>query len=241
MISMLLFPLCLFFSLPSISLAQLDTSNCPLLGPDFPAPVDLSRSRPISEAQQLTTTAIQRALLNTTGYGGLDANATSFSLQVYSLHATDPLFTYHFSAPALADPTEGVATVDSNTIYRIASISKLLTVYSYLITAGDASFSDPITKYVPELAQYAETNANEPERDDIDTVHWEDITVGALASQLAGIGRDTFVSPVLEQSYASLGLPPVPLSNASFCGEGLFSQPCDRNGKRCSAPFFSHC
>jgi CubicO group peptidase (beta-lactamase class C family) len=66
----------------------------------------------------------------------------------------------------LAEPIEGVATADSNTIYRIASISKLLTVYTYLITAGDSSFNDLITKYVQELAQYAHTAANVLSTDD---------------------------------------------------------------------------
>jgi Beta-lactamase len=152
--------LCLFLSLSFTSLAQLHTSSCPLLGPDFPAPVNPSGSRAVIQAQELTAIAIQQALLNTTIYGSLDSNATSFSLQAYSLYESDPLFTYHFAAPALAEPIEGVATVDTNTIYRIASISKLLTAYTYLITAGDSSFNDPITKYVPELAQYAHTVAN---------------------------------------------------------------------------------
>ena len=235
MASFSLLSLCLFLALPFISLAQLETSSCPLLGPDFPPPVNPSASQAVSEAQQLMITAIEQALRNTTRYGRLDSNATSFSLELYSLYETDPLFTYHFSAPALANPIEGVATVDSNTIYRIGSISKLFTVYMYLITAGDASFNDPITKYVPELAQHAESNAEVLETDDIDTVHWKDITIGALASQLAGIGRDPSHAPLVDEMYLSVGLPPVPLSNASYCGASLEPFPCDRTGKRCRA------
>jgi CubicO group peptidase (beta-lactamase class C family) len=135
----------------------------------------------------------------------------------------------------LANPTAGVGTVESNTIYRIGSISKLFTVYMYLITASDASFNDPITKYVPELAQYAQSQAGVLETDDIDTVIWNNITIGALASHPAGIGRDASFAPIFEQSYLSFGLPPVPLSNASYCGTSLVPFPSDRAGKRCPA------
>ncbi len=221
---------CLFVSLP-FSSAQLDTLSCPLLGPAFPAPVNPSGSRAVGEAQQFTRRVIQWALSNNRTSDGLDSNSTSFSLQLYSLHEVDPLFTYHFRAPALAKPSLGVATVDSNTIYRIGSISKVWTVYLYLITAGDTSFNDPITKYVPELAQYADAHDNEIETDDIDTVNWKDITVGSLASHLSGIGRDTKPLPANDQFYSSLGLPPVRSSNVSLCGGNQTLQlPCDRTG-----------
>jgi CubicO group peptidase (beta-lactamase class C family) len=135
----------------------------------------------------------------------------------------------------LAEPIEGVATADSNTIYRIASISKLLTVYTYLITAGDSSFNDPITKYVPELAQYAHTAANVLSTDDIDTLDWKDITIGSLASHLTGVGRDASGAPVVEQLYLSAGLPPVPPSSALFCGNQTIPLLCDRDGRKLSA------
>lgn len=226
----LLLCLSVFLSLPFQSLAQLGSSSCPLLGPDFPAPINPAGHKAVIEAQQLMISAIQQGLLTNITNGGLDANSTSFSLQVYSLHETEPLFTYHFAAPALSKPTEGVAIVDSNTIYRIASISKLWTVYTYLITAGDASFNDPITNYVPELARYTEMHADDLGTDDIDTVNWKDITIEALASHLAGIGRDSPLPPTVEQSFPSFGLPPVPPSNASFCGNQTVPLPCDRAG-----------
>jgi CubicO group peptidase (beta-lactamase class C family) len=230
MASFLIFSLCLFLSLSVSALAQQDGSTCPLLGPDFPKPANPAGDQAVIEAQQLLTNAIQQALQTSIADGGLDPNTTSFSLEVYSLHEPEPLLTYHHSAPALSSPAEGVATVDSNTIYRIASVSKLWSVYVYLITAGDTSFNDPITKYVPELARHAEMNANGLATDSIDNVNWNDITVGALAGQLAGIGRDVRLGPSSEQSLAASGLPPVPPSNASYCGNQSTPMPCDRAG-----------
>ena len=235
MASLPLLSVCLFLSLPFLSVAQLDTPSCPLLGPDFSAPVNPSGSNAVIDAQQLMARAVRRGLSSNVTSGGLDSNSTSFSLQLYSLYEEEPLFTYHFGAPALANTSYGVATVDSNTIYRIGSISKMWTVYLYLITVGDTSFNDPITRYVPELAQYAEMNAENLETDDIDTVNWNDITVGSLASHLAGIGRDTPIDPVLEQSYLPYGLPHLPSSNVSFCGNQTLRWPCDRAGMPFSA------
>src|SRR5271163_1079925 len=118
-------------SLSFPSMAQY-AQSCPLLGSAFPSPANPSGSSAITTATQTATDATQAALLNATVYGQLDSNTTSFSIDVYSTHETSSIFTYHYSAPALAHPTEGVAQVDSNTIYRIGSVSKLLTVYIYL-------------------------------------------------------------------------------------------------------------
>jgi hypothetical protein len=161
----------------------------------------------------------------------LDPNTTSFSIDVYSAHEKSSIFTYHYSAPALAHPTEGVAKVDSSTIYRIGSVSKLLTVYTYLVAAGDVSFNEPVTKYIPELAAYAKKNAAALETSDIDIFDWNDITVGALASQLSGFVRDFAPNLVSEASLAQF-LPPVPDINAKFCGNLAQAQlPCNRSGK----------
>jgi CubicO group peptidase (beta-lactamase class C family) len=126
-----------------------------------------------------------------------------------SSHETSSIFTYHHSAPALAHPTEGVANVDSNTIYHSGSVSKLLTVYTYLLAAGHVSFNEPVTKYVPEPAAYAKKNAAALEASDIDLFDWNDVKVGALASQLAGMARDFAPNLASEASLAQF-LPPVP-------------------------------
>jgi CubicO group peptidase (beta-lactamase class C family) len=82
----------------------------------------------------------------------------------------------------------GTKAVDANTIYRVGSITKLFTVLTFLVEAGDVHFNEPVTSFVPELRQAAQKidNALSP----IDHVAWEDVTLGALASHMAGIGRD---------------------------------------------------
>lgn len=221
-------PVVLYLS--RLSLAQYVTAPCPLLGADVPVPTRLSNSRAVESAKQAIAVAIEESLLNATKYGQLDPNSTSFSLEIYSLHEPDSVFTYHYSAPDLAEPSEGVSVVDSNTIYRIGSISKLLTVYLYLIEAGDVSFNQPVTNFVPELARYSTEKADLLEADTVDIVDWSEITIGALASHMAGIGRDYAGRDTLDAIYGEIGLPPVPPVNGSFCG----GVPCDRTGKMTS-------
>ena len=229
----IIFPLLVLSSIVSISFGQND-SPCPFLGPDFLAPASPSNSNAIKSAIQSVNSSLKTALVDATMFGQLDPNTTSFSINVYSTNEEPSLFTYHYSAPGLAHSAEGVATVNSNTIYRIGSLSKLLTVYTYLTAAGDISFNEPITKYIPELAAYAVNNAATLKDNDIDLFDWEDITVGSLANQLSGIVRDFSLGPVVEAQYEKLGLPPFPASNVSYCGPNPAVQgqlPCNRSGK----------
>lgn len=62
--------------------------------------------------------------------------------------------------------------MDGDSIYRIASTTKLFTVYLLLLKVGDGIFNDPVPKYLPELAGIQ---------------NWDEITVGALAGYMGGI------------------------------------------------------
>lgn len=197
----------------------------------FPAPRNPSGASAVQVALSSATDAIHAALVNTTAYGQLDPNATSFSIDVYSTHENSSIFTYHYSAPALARPSEGVAKVDSNTVYRVGSVSKLLTVYTYLAAVGDVSFNEPVTKYIPELAAYAKQNASALNTGDIDLVDWNDVTVGSLASHLAGIARDFAPNIASEASLVQV-FGSVPDVKGNFCGNPAQGHlPCNRSGK----------
>ena len=203
---------------------------CPL-GPPFPPPRSLSKQPSILAASKKLTTTLRTALdKGTTIYGPLDGASTSFSVDVYSLHEQKPLFTQHHSAPDLAHPTSGVSVVDSNTVYRLGSTSKLITVYLYLVSAGDTSWNDPITTYIPELASYAQQHVQSLPQNKIEYFDWHSVTVGALASQLGGIPRDGPSGPATDKQYTEAGFPPVSSINASYCGTPTFPILCSRAG-----------
>lgn len=196
---------------------------CPPFTPNLPISAPLAGSQAIADAIQ-NISAIIDAVLK---FGITSDNDTSFSVDVYSLHDEGSLYTHHFSASNLRNASEGVTSIDSNTIYRIGSISKVFTVYTYLANVGDVSWNEPITKYVPELAEAASSTEDDS---DIDVVRWDDVTLGSLASHLSGVSRDVQANLAFSDAQlAGLGLPPVPAPNGSYCGGTAELQfPCDR-------------
>ena len=75
----------------------------------------------------------------------LNIARSSFAIEVTT--ATESIWTtYHTGETAIGSST----AVSSDTIFRIASISKTFTFYSLLLTEG-VSLNDPVTKFLPEL------------------------------------------------------------------------------------------
>ncbi|KAK5940759.1 hypothetical protein PMZ80_007176 [Knufia obscura] len=205
------------FSLPLIA-NIVSAASCRPFNHVYPPPRNATSHTITSASERLNLTFAQ-LLENETLQ--VVTNSTSASVDVFSIHDTESLFTFHHTASSLATSGEGVKEVGSNTIYRVASISKAWTLYVWLLATGDSAFNDPVTKYVSELAEYARNNAKE---DQLNVVDWNSITIGALASQLSGGSRDTAWGPQIDARYQQLlGLPPPPIdvSDSSFCGGPL--------------------
>jgi CubicO group peptidase (beta-lactamase class C family) len=101
---------------------------------------------------------------------GVDWNTTSFSIEVTSDVKT--FFQYHYTAPVRNET--GVSVIDTDTVYRVASVTKVFTVLALLIHAQD-KLEDPITWHVPEISDHAV---------------YQEISLRMLASQIAGVPRE---------------------------------------------------
>ena len=176
---------CISFILyPNFSHA-LNTSG--FLGPGYSIPQNLSSNPTIQAASQAFHNIITTSLASgTSTHGDFDNSSTAFSFEFYSSTSTEPIFQYHFSPPILTNISQGVREVDRDTIYRIGSIAKLLTVYTFLIIDGDENFNQPITKWIPELLGEGDRSRE----DAVSRPKWEEVTIGALASHMAGIGSE---------------------------------------------------
>ena len=161
--------------------------NCGLLGPAYPIPTSLATSQFITGAADASLAAINAGL--TTGrndFGPLENSTSSFSVAVFSIHETagsQYLFEHHYLAPAHRNGSLTGPALNDETLYRIGSITKLLTVYTFLVKLGEAYWDRPITDFIPQLASAAEGDPTK-------NVQWKEVTLGALASQMAGITRD---------------------------------------------------
>ena len=131
------------------------------------------------------TASIQALLSSNNGAAGFNTTTTSFSVNMLSIHeaSSASIFEFHHTASLLN--SSGTRKVAGESIYRIGSVSKTITVLELLILREKVRFEDPVTRWVPELAAIKQTAENEVEQ-----VIWEDVTVGSLAGFLAGIGRD---------------------------------------------------
>lgn len=178
------------FFLGFLAVVQLPLStalpNCPLTGPEFPPPQRLSQ-HPIWQ-QALSNVSAIFDYIDLGGTGGIDG--LSYSIQVFS---TNPgggiLGERHRTAPNLLANTPGVKQVDGDTVYRLGSVSKVFAVLAWLAELGDVHWNQPITNFVPELADVAAQAALRP-FDSVRQTAWEDITIESLAAQVSGVGRD---------------------------------------------------
>lgn len=135
--------------------------HCPPLGAVLPAPTIPSACA----AVQAAIYEFQNDFTSlTSGFG-----SSAVSVSVKSIHQPDKLLDLHHTPPT-RDPSS-TNVVDANTVYRIASISKIFTTLGVLHKG--IRMDDPVTKYLPDLG-----------------TDWDDITIGALASHMSGIGLD---------------------------------------------------
>jgi hypothetical protein len=175
---------------------------CPPLGSTVRSPASLSNLSVIQTALKNITATLDLGLAVDTISPPLGVNysTTSFSVSLFSTaqnngNANEPFFwQYHHTAPSLQKSASGVKSVNAHSIYRIGSVTKLFTIWNFLKNAGDAHWDQPVTKYVPELAKAAKSL--DASGDPLDYISWDEVTLGELASHMAGIGRDCNVPPV---------------------------------------------
>ena len=162
---------------------------CPLLGPVFEPPENLSTSSPFQNALNgLKTTLDNATKTGKTPYGSWPVTNNSFSLGIFDATTPTQLFSYQFTSKQIQNSKQGVTDVSEDSIYRIGSLSKLITAYLFLIEVGPTYWSHPITEFVPALASAAEQCS--ASQDPVDCIDWNDVTLGALASHMAGLPRD---------------------------------------------------
>jgi len=152
---------------------------CPFLGPTYLKPTNLGADPVMKAAADNVTAVILEALAT----GLLDNETTAFSLTAFSTsdETSTPFYTFHQTPPILAEAPLGVKNVTGDTVYRIGSVSKVITVYAHLVADGFKHFQDPISDFLPGLLTNKDSSP-------IKSTAWEDITLQALASHMGGIG-----------------------------------------------------
>ena len=162
------------------------------LGPRFPSPVDLtSNSSIVTAGWKNVSVALDSYIA-----GGSSNETTlpldklkeiTFSAGMFSIHdpAASQLQYHHISEDAKASP--GTHTLDGDSIYRLASVSKLITVFASLLAFDDDHWDQPITNFIPGISN---SSLNGTGEDSVLRSQWEKVSLRALASQISGLPRD---------------------------------------------------
>lgn len=150
---------------------------CPFLGPSYPKPTNISNDQTIGHALQNLTETIHAAL----EAGQIDNETSAISLTAFSTSDQDstPFFSFHHTPPSMAEVDGSAKNVTGDAVYRIGSVSKVVTVYTLLAANGFKHWQSPITEFIPELKDVAQSE-----------VPWDEVTIEALAAHLSGIGTD---------------------------------------------------
>ncbi|KAM0431865.1 hypothetical protein ACHAPT_005117 [Fusarium lateritium] len=189
--------------------------HCPPLGPVLPVPVHPNSSPSIEAA----VTALENKLDNMTA----SFNESGLAVGVKSIHESDLMLEFAYT-PAKLDPS-GVKEVDSDTVFRLASLSKVFPVLA-LLQLPEVSMDDAVTKYLPELRAL---DKQARAKNDIWVVDWDDVTLGALASHLGGIPADmvTDIQPFFD--WTKFGFPADDVSRNLNCSGFFGMEPCQES------------
>ncbi len=151
--------------------------NCPLLGPAYPAATDVAAPAFLAAKAKFDEGLASNSQI--------DRDGVSFAIEIYSARSKPAGSIHRYFNTATAQ--NGSVTVGPDTLFRIHSISKVVTVYTMLSKLSYQYWHEPVTKYIPELA-------NRRTQDIVRGVDWSEVTLGSLASQISGISRDCTVT-----------------------------------------------
>lgn len=154
--------LCSYLAIAFAATATL-AARCPPPGPVLPPPT----ATELVQFHDLTTALDS---LSTANISKWNTSTTSFSIEITS--ANNTLFQHHHTAAI--HPPNCTNEVGGNSIYRIASVTKVFNVLA-ILTNAPWSLDVSVADIVPELFGNA---------------MYRPITVRMLASQLAAVPRD---------------------------------------------------
>ncbi|KAJ6131813.1 hypothetical protein N7471_007028 [Penicillium samsonianum] len=213
-----------------------------LLGPSYPPPRDLSSSHSRVAASWKNLTSQLNTVLD-----GNQAKKTSGVYALKNLTFSAGLFStldpkakdlqFHHTASEVANSPVGVKKVDGNSIYKVASVSKLFTVLAGLIELKPRDWDRSLTDIFPFLAERVRKQHDKFRL--VYDVQWDKVTLKSLAGQMGGIphgATEEFLQTFLLYKYLErsddpsltdpnfYGLPPLNESDLSLLPSCLGEQ-----------------
>ena len=153
----------------------------------YPAPADLtSRQSSFPAAWKNLTSTFDDYMKGTHPKSNhlIGTENVTFSVGMFSLHDPDARqLQYHYASPETKVAKFGSRKPDGDSIYRVESISKLITTLIGMIQFTQEDWNRPLTQIHPGFKHLQGVNASDP----VWAIQWDTITPWALATQLSGI------------------------------------------------------
>jgi CubicO group peptidase (beta-lactamase class C family) len=146
---------------------------CPPQGAVLPAPRAPHSNSAVKKAAEGLKATLDKRLES--------FQASGISIGVKSIHEDEHLFEYNLT-PEIAEDI-GTDKIDSDSIFRVGSLSKLVPVLGVLQQNG-VNLDDSILEYIPELQGASED-------DELTATQWEDVTIRSLMSHMSGMATDS--------------------------------------------------
>lgn len=168
-----------------------ESTDCGLLGRVYPLPADYNSLKAIQTAQGDWTNALNESFRQSeTPWGPVDSDNTSISIGVFSTQSETLLAEFHHVAtrPELRSHLTG-GKLDGDTLYRVGSVTKILSAYAALSKLRNEHWSQPIINFIPELE-------DKTEGDPVHNFNWSSITLANLVNHMGGLPHDCKVSSI---------------------------------------------
>lgn len=221
----------LLYTLASILASHTSVAVGDFLTPTYPTPADLSSNHSLVHAGWKNLTSTFDQYLH-----GHNSSATitlkgienvTFSVGMFSLSDPEALrLQYHHTSPEIKTAKIGTQNVDENSIYRVASVSKLVTVFAGMLTLSDDEWNRPLTK----INAHFKRQKNNSTADVIKYIQWDKVTPWALASQLSGVPTLGILGDSYNMTNPSVyGGPLVNISSLGPCVAKIAANPMDQS------------
>lgn len=190
------------------------------LGPTYPAPIDLTSNKSLIPASWENFTSTFDAYLkgnqSTASESLSGVEKVTFPVGLFSIHdSAAAKLQYHYTSPEIANATQGTNKVDGDSIYSIASVSKVFTVFAGLRELTNDDWNRPLTDVIPGSADFACEITGE--KNPVYTLQWDKITPWVLAAQIASDLLWAYEAGGETDPVTAYGFPPRNLSKFGPC------------------------
>lgn len=174
----------LLFLVSSLPLTHSLYTPCPILGPRYPRPVRVKDSKIVQTALKNLTAAFDELNLSgNSSYTQTTPETTTYSIGLFDANTDDQTSPFFYQYSHVAPSYANDSILDADSVYNIAGLTPVVTVYAALAVLDESQWYDAITKYLPQLQDDSVESS-------VRLTNWNEVRLIDLATHLSGLARE---------------------------------------------------